>query len=597
MGKIQILDEKLVNLIAAGEVVERPASVVKELMENSLDAAATKIIVRVRQGGKEDIQIEDNGSGIEPDDLPLTLTQHATSKIKTVGDLDKIFTLGFRGEALASIGSVADVRIESKTEVSAASSISSGSKTISKAARGNTGTTITVSGLFRHIPARLKFLKTDNTEFNHIYDTFVNTALTQLSVHFELYNEGKLVLRLPAATEFTDRVQDIWDKNIATNLYQTTVPVYGGEAILFLGKTEIARKDRKLQYLFINNRYVTDRGIQKAISDGYSGFINRELYPVYFAKLTLDPNVVDVNVHPRKLEVRIDNAQQLFGQIRNAVADTLARSTKADMLSKIAANTELPTNQESTFTGFKPTSSSYTPKTNTYPSTKSYLPKANNEPPVRPTQFLLSDSATAATATIEDSPRNLLQLFNTYIVYQNGAEVVFIDQHAAAEKITYEKLRNQINHSRSRPLLTPLVIELESTKFKNEVIELQEELKQMGLEVSDFGGKSIQVSALPELTPHLNVASFLQELVGRNDPGVDWPALSQTGIPQTTHIRIATMACHGSIRAGQRLSAPEMQQLISDLAKCELPYNCPHGRPVSWVLSQSDLEHNFRRTL
>ena len=180
MGKIQILDEKLVNLIAAGEVVERPASVVKELMENSLDAAATKIIVRVRQGGKEEIQIEDNGSGIEPDDLPLTLTQHATSKIKTVGDLDKIFTLGFRGEALASIGSVADVRIESKTEVSAASSISSGSETISKAARGNAGTTITVSGLFRHIPARLKFLKTDNTEFNHIYDTFVNLSLIHI---------------------------------------------------------------------------------------------------------------------------------------------------------------------------------------------------------------------------------------------------------------------------------------------------------------------------------------------------------------------------------------------------------------------------------
>ncbi|MCA9379223.1 DNA mismatch repair endonuclease MutL, partial [Candidatus Dojkabacteria bacterium] len=339
MGKIHVLDQNTINMIAAGEVVERPASVVKELVENSIDAGATKITVSIKNGGIDEITVTDNGQGISAEDAELAFTQHATSKITSASDLENIFTLGFRGEALASISSVSRVELDTKTEATPATKVvvensQSGSKTSNKA---TTGTTISVFDLFRHIPARKKFLRTPATELSHVQEMFISLALVNLQVHFELIHNGKLLLRLPAVENFNERVFAIWNAQVAENLYESHVEIPGGKIHLYIGKPEAGRKDRKLQYLFVNKRHVSDRILSKAVIEGYTGFLPGGIYPVYFIMLELDPKVVDVNVHPRKLEVRFDNSGQIFGAVKNAVSQALTTNTKRDLMSRVSS--------------------------------------------------------------------------------------------------------------------------------------------------------------------------------------------------------------------------------------------------------------------
>jgi DNA mismatch repair protein MutL len=604
MGKIKLLDDNIINLIAAGEVVERPASIIKELMENSIDAGAHTIVVKAYQGGMESIVVEDDGSGMDKDDALLAFKQHATSKIESQADLENIITLGFRGEALASISSVAEIELETKTSETdpVKLRVVKGVPVILPSARSNSGTTITINNLFKDVPARRKFLRSESTEIGYIQTAFLSVALVNLGIHFELYHNDKLQYRLPATQNFADRVFNIWDTKVAENLFNTELEHNNVKVTAYPGSPDIARGDRKLQFLFVNGRHISDRLLQKAVTEAYQGFIHRDLQPVYFLMLNLPPELVDVNVHPRKQEVRFRDSGAVFNLVRNTIQQALNKSTRQELMERISsADTAGESDKQvSDFTS-KPAGNNWQLNDNRSRYSGGRTNNAGNIQRSLDFTSVLLDKGTE----LPESPGSYLnsaayvpagqylQIFATYIVYQNNNEVIFVDQHAAAEKILYEKLAAQLDLNRSKPLLVPEVVELDK-HAKAKVLELQPQLAIAGFNVEDFGGNAIQVTAIPEIIPSIAAQPFLEALVqAAEESGNDELPLRD----DIKHYIVATMACHGAIRAGQSLSQPEMQQLISDLAKCQSPYNCPHGRPVSWTLSKYDLEKGFKRTI
>ncbi len=589
MGKIQILQDNIINLIAAGEVVERPASIIKELLENSVDAGATQIVVKVSHGGLDMIQLSDNGTGMDKQDAMLAFKQHATSKISSQTDLENIRTLGFRGEALASISSVAKIEVDTKTasDDPVKLNVYKDVFTFSPSAKAEPGTTISVRDLFLDVPARRKFLRTEATEFTYIQNTFLSVALVNLNIHFELYHNDKLIYRLPAAQRFTDRIYDIWDSKLAENLFSNELEQNGIKLQLHVGSPDVARGDRKLQYLFVNGRSVSDRLLQKAVTEAFQGFLHRDLQPVFFVMLDIPAEMVDVNVHPRKQEVRFRDSGSIFNLVRTAVQQQLGHSTKAELLNRIHS---------------QPESASFpTPAGNSMHFSDSFrqpsysAPRQQTERSMDFTSALRGSSdfapATEATSLDESVTGNYLQIFATYIVYQQDEQIVFVDQHAAAEKILYEKLTQQLDLNRSKPMLVPEIVELDKPS-KAKILELKDQLGHTGFQVEDFGGNSVQVTGIPEVIPQMNIGRFLQELAQTTEDSENLPLRNDI-----KHYLVATMACHGAIRAGQPLSQIEMRQLISDLSRCNSPYNCPHGRPVSWTMSRYELEKGFKRII
>jgi DNA mismatch repair protein MutL len=592
MGRIQKLSPELINLIAAGEVVERPASVVKELVENALDAGATQIVIRVEEGGGKLIQVVDNGRGMDSVDAEAAFEQHATSKIAALEDLQRIATLGFRGEALASIAAVSEIEMHTKTEPEPATKITIIEQKISSSLspHAQTGTDIQIRNLFAALPGRKKFLRTAQTEFGHLTNIVVEAALAHPEVRFELYHDGRLIHRLPAASDAAARASEIWSQFKPSDFYHAEVVDNALKLEAWVGKPDVARKDRKVQFVFVNERPVSDRLIQRAASDAFKGFIHRDLQPVYLLKLTLDPEEVDVNVHPRKQEVKFANSQHVYLVVMRTLRDLLAQQTKSELLERLAPESA-------------PEADLITPSFVRQPST-TFAPQKIYASPIGPqaglnftAHLLKSSSPSYSHADLPAAPLlRPLQLFMTYIVYQQGEEVIFIDQHAAAEKILYEKLMSQAANQKSSPMLVPEVLEF-SAQEKRQLLEQQDELVKIGLEIEDFSGHSVKIAAKPELTPNLRTREFLQDLLHHQQTFDDnAELLKEIGNPKLHHL-VATAACHGSVRAGQRLSEPEMQQIIADLAKCQYPYNCPHGRPVSWQLARTELEKNFKRII
>lgn len=611
MGRINKLDQNIVNLIAAGEVVERPASVVKELIENSIDAGSDKIVVKVRDGGAKEITIIDNGHGISDEDIELAFTQHATSKVSKATDLDSIFTLGFRGEALSSISSVSEIEIETT---------SNNTKTIAKLKNGQIsskestkgyeqGTSISIIDIFNNVPARKKFLKTENTEFKKIQEAFNNTALIYPNIHLELYKDGKLLKKLPKTNNQKDRIYELFGQDISENLYSLSRDAKDIKITGFIGNPMTARKDNKLQYIFLNNRPITDKTIQAAVSQAYHGFIHKDQRPIYFLFIEIDPKEVDVNVHPRKLEVKFTNNNQVFSAVFNSIKNTLENQTKEDISSRIK-----PSNSFFTDKATLGIQRSEVNRNTVNQPTVDYHTSINKRPPQNK-KLRVNEAITFSKEILKNPTGNinseirtiskdlhdkfstsntpLLQVFNTYIIYEQSNTVVFVDQHAAAEKIMFEKLMNQYEKDflRTKKLLLPDIIEMGKSD-KESTIENKEHLSKMGIIIEDFGGDSIQVIELPEVFPtNINIKQLIIKI---ND---DIETGGRTTDKDVSELVIATMACHGSIRAGQPLSVIEMRQLLNDLDKCERPYNCPHGRPVSWEMSRSEMEKKFSRIL
>jgi len=626
MAKVKKLDPQTVRLIAAGEVVERPASVLKELVENSLDADATKIEVNLAEGGKDLIEVIDNGSGMEAADALMALQMHATSKIDQASDLLAISSFGFRGEALASIAAVSELRLDTFDGVNATSIENRGvDGQIVAASRFSLGTQLQIKQLFGNLPARAKFLRSTATELASCQDVFVGLALGRLDVDWSLKHNGRELYRLPAAKNITERVFAIWS-DLAKKSYELSWQRGNLEITGLVGNPEAARKDRKQQFILVNGRSVQDRVIQRAISEAFKGFIHRDLQPSYILKIQLPPQEVDVNVHPRKQEVKFADTQAIYGAVMTSIRDLLANQAKQAMAGRLTPDSVVSKGESADTLARSHTIDSevlqnrtgqvrQNTSTNSYSHSfssshrniKSSVSPFNSSGILKSSQLNYSWGATTeqretseiqGTSTYEAAIP--WQLWGTYIVYEHQQELVIVDQHAAAEKIRYERLRKDLGHPKSQRLLVPEIIEL-SAQIHSRALLNVEALQQLGLEIADFGDTSLQISAKPEVIPHLDTAKMLSELFserekitykGAVDDFSDW---EQTN--PDLHMLIATAACHGSIRAGQLLNVPEMRQVLIDLNKCAFPYNCPHGRPVSFIMSRKELEQNFKRII
>ncbi len=600
---IKILPENIINLIAAGEVVERPASALKELIENSIDAGSSRIIIRLEEFGEKLIEVEDNGAGMDATDAKLAFVQHATSKISKEDDLNSINTLGFRGEALASIASVAEyVELETKKENAEPVKIKAESNTVinQDSNKSTVGTVISIHNLFAKVPARKKFLKNPNTEYKHLLNTFINIALVNTNIHFEIFHNNKLVYRLNKTDNFKERVFELFGKEISTNLigpihYENNFCTIN----LFLGSPRLSKKTATNQYTFVNNRFVIDKVIQASIANGFSGFIHKELKPVWFAFIHINPELVDVNVHPRKLEVRFTNPKDIYG-----ITYSLAKKSLEQESRSITINT-LADRNEATSPAFisnfnKSAKQMY--KYENYGSNKSSSPKVIIEEAISFSKALLQplDGEKSDINNFNEfALDSAFQLFNTYILYEKNDSLIVVDQHAASEKITFEKLISNIDSIKTKPLLLPKIIELNSAQ-KEEIIAMTDELKKLGLVVNDFGGNSIQISEIPEQIDDHDLEGLILELL---DEPIEFKktffeySRTNNSLSEKIYLMIASTACHGSIRAGQRLNSMEMKNIINDLLKLENPYSCPHGRPVFWELKKAELEKNFKRIL
>lgn len=580
---IIVLSNELANQIAAGEVIERPASVIKELVENSIDAGAKTITIYIYDAGRTLMIVDDDGSGISKKDLALAFKRHATSKIIDEHMLFRIKTLGFRGEALPSIASIADVTLETawQDEVGSKLFFVEG-KQIIKDAPKRKGTKISVKALFHNTPARLKHLKHDFTENAVILDVVTKIALAHSDIAFILYFDDKLKFQTTGRGDLQETILNVYGLNTAKNImpfaYETTDFALNG----FLGNTELVRANRYAIIINLNGRNVYMPKIQSAINEAYHGFIAPSRFPFVVLNITTDPSLVDVNVHPSKREVRLSKENELINALlqnipMHLVSPTfVATKTTQDgpgvILEKMVAVQE---HLELEFT----------------------VGEDKQEEDVH----LMRVSAPSEQATIARSEskevygrklRPIAQMHQTYIICEHDdGGFCLIDQHAAHERINYEKFMKMLNlNLKTRPLLVPYVLHLSKSELIYFDPEMLKYLHNVGLDIEHFGTDALRVTGVPAWSEAYDEKTYIDEIITmvRENRKVNYEKLRGNAI--------ATMACKASIKAKQRLSIPEMQHLINDLFVANNPYSCPHGRPTIIRYSQYELEKLFQRT-
>ncbi|HHP7234095.1 MAG TPA: DNA mismatch repair endonuclease MutL [Desulfobacterales bacterium] len=609
MSKIRILPEIISNKIAAGEVVERPASVVKELVENALDAGSRRIVVEVEKGGKRLIRVSDDGSGMNRDDALLALERYATSKIATDDDLFRIRTLGFRGEALPSIAAVSRFHLVTReTEGDTGTEIRvDGGKILQVAETGaSPGTMITVENLFYNTPARRKFLKSTATEMGHIADGVAAAALGQPGVTFRLVHNSRELKLWPAVEDPGRRVVDVLGRDLQDQLFPVTAETEHAGLQGWIAAPHLYRSNARGIFLFVNGRYVRDRVIQHALFAGYAQRMVKGRFPmaVLFLKVPFDR--VDVNVHPTKHEVRFADGREIHSLVRAAVADTLQRQDRPDW-----GRGDLPK------FSVDPRPASIRERSAMFPAAQSPASvfKENRldftKAKPRPAEAGISDPAPwsyepgIGQGDMEKASRSkpipqsrfgdlriVGQVQNTYIVCETENGLILLDQHAAHERVIYEQLQKRAAQlkSQSQRLLVPETVELsyrEAAIFEG----LLESLRRIGLEVEPFGGTTFVVKAVPPLLADRPTEPLIRELVD---------TLADTGVgqggPEAAYDEcLKRIACHGALRAHQSLSEAQIKALLAQLDACENPSHCPHGRPtwLQWTLR--DLEKSFSR--
>lgn len=590
---IHKLDDTLINKIAAGEVIERPSSVVKELIENSLDAGSKIIQIRIKAGGKKLLQVVDDGCGIHRDQLELAISRHTTSKIKTFDDLFRLQTKGFRGEALASICSVAQTHVVSKVDdQEAAEIIVDGGRLIDqRAAAHQQGTTVTVKHLFHQTPARLKFLKTDETETAHIVTVVTKMALSHPHVGFELTQNQTTLFGVPQGQTLLQRICAVFGKDLSEYMYPFSGELAGMQLEGFMGHPQIAKNQRNLCHLFVNQRSVTDKVLWHAIMESYRDVLMRGKFPVMVLNLSLDENLLDVNVHPTKSEVRFHHSSQIhlfvYQTLRNALL-------QAPWLRETTANAQ------NTFVNFhSPEGKNQERKGLPHFYHLNFSDKRDEVSPVVPRQSVRDWNVRpqkqigfSHTAYAEMNP--IGQLLGTYILCESGSQLVLIDQHAAHERIGYEKLNLQYQKDEitSERLLLPETFDLmpsDAEILKNYLGELM----RFGFEIEFFGGNTFVVKAEPTLLKgKIRLTHLISDLLEEIKQTGELVSLQD----KWDHI-LATMACHAQIRAHHHLSLEEIRSLLRELDEYQLTDFCPHGRPVCVEVSLEEIEKWFKRTL
>lgn len=581
--RIQPLPDVLISQIAAGEVVERPASVVKELLENALDAGATQLAIRLDEGGIKRIQISDDGNGIEADDVPLAVTRHATSKIRSLKELESVTSLGFRGEALASIAAVAYLSLTTRSaHAPQATQIHNhlGHWTVLPAAHAGlarTGTHIEVGDLYFSTPARRKFLKTETTEFGHCFDAVKRLALGHPAVAFQLWHNGKAIAQWSAG-DLTRRIQSVLGEEFG----QASLPVQAqaGELNLLGLATQptAARARADAQFFYVNGRYVRDKLLSHAVRAAYADVLHGERQPAYVLALTLPPEWVDVNVHPAKTEVRFRDARAIHQFVFHAVQRALA--TPAGQATTI-------THDISIFSASGHTSGQQT--------RLSLEDLAALSVPLGVQQTTAAYTSMPSAPAIQDNSTPplgyaLAQLHGVYVIAENAQGLVLVDMHAAHERIVYEQLKAHFAQKIERqPLLIPVVFQASAIEIGT-ALEESAVLEQLGFEISQASPTALAVRAVPSLLQQADVVTLARAVL-REIQEIGGTRVLQ----EQAHELLSTMACHSAVRAHRRLSLEEMNALLRRMEATERADECNHGRPTWVQISLSELDKLFLR--
>lgn len=607
---IRRLPETLINQIAAGEVVERPFSVVKELVENAIDAGGDQIDVYVREGGCSFISVKDNGKGMTADDLLLAVERHATSKIPD-DDLFNITSLGFRGEALPSIGAVSRLRITSKSITSADAwqlNVEGGDRSELVPTSLTTGTLMEVRDLFYATPARLKFLKTPPTEMGYITDVLKHIAMAHPIIGFSLKDERKTYLNLHAqkdegeASKLT-RLQEILGQDFSDNALPILAQRQGYTLSGFAGLPTMNRANSSQQYLFVNGRYVKDKLLQGAIRGAYQDYLARDRHPLVVLFLDVAPNLVDMNAHPAKTEIRFREAALVRNLIVSALKHALndAGHRASTTISQEALDRFTPAFHESASTSYQPsTLRPYTGPTQSYsPQRLPGLAQRYSQAPL--SAAVMAEAPFTSLPQIQEISQDSLsqfplgdakaQLLETYIIAQTSNGIVLVDQHAAHERLVYEKMKIAMHENgiSRQTLLIPEVVNL-GEHAALELLKRKEELLQFGLAIEEFGGSSVLVREVPVLLGEFNIGQLVQDLADEIE------TLGQAmSLKEKIEEVCGTIACHGSIRSGRKLTIPEMNAILRQMEETPHSGQCNHGRPTYVELKEADIEKLFGR--
>lgn len=643
MSTINLLDSDTINKIAAGEVVERPSSVVKELVENAIDAKATAITVEIKEGGISYIRITDNGSGIEKDDVPIAFYRHSTSKIRSAKDLLIIASLGFRGEALSSIAAVSQVEMMTKTSRALTGiryKIEGGVEKSMEDIGCPQGTTFIIRNLFYNTPARRKFLKTAMTEAGYISDLMQRMALSHPEISFKFINNGQTRLHTTGNMRLKDIIYNVYGRDITANVLEVSAQTENVRISGFIGKPLICRGNRTYENYFINGRYIKSGIITKAIEEAYKNFIMVHKYPLTVLHLTVDTSLIDVNVHPSKMEIRFNNGEEMYKLVYHSVREALEGKElipEVSLSDKRTApdrgfsekGTDYPEPFEAkrreamirehadgyrSFSESKPAASrpsAPAPRQEKFVPIQAEEPSVSNPAALKPHPFVSVNPQKAETVqpskkeeavqqSLFDAPllseaarpnhRLIGQVFETYWIVEYDGQMFIIDQHAAHEKVLYEKLYASYRaHTPSAQYLEPPLILTLSIKEETALKEHLDSFKAFGFEIEAFGGNDYAVRAVPMELYGFNARDIIIEMIDQLS--------SETGRLSDEMIadHLATAACKAAVKGNHRLSFKEADALIDLLLKAENPYTCPHGRPTIIAMSKYELEKKFKR--
>lgn len=623
MGKITILPDQIANKIAAGEVVQRPESVVKELLENSIDAGSKKIELIIRRAGKALIQVMDDGEGMTEEDAIVSIQKHATSKIKTYDDLNAIKTLGFRGEALSAIAAVSQLEIKTETrneEIGTWLRIDGGSEIIVEKGSFPKGTSIAVKNLFFNTPARRNFLRSDATELKHIVDTFNKIALSYCELTFQLYIDDDVILNYSACSEM-ERITQVFGEAIAKSVFKVEELTEYLSVTGYIGKPSLLKKNKGDQYLFINKRFVQSKQVNHAVFTAYENILEKGEYPFFVLYLTLNPEKIDINVHPSKLEVRFENEKDIYAFILTVLKKGLAEydlvpnlSFKPDSFTdtlptRFDAAVPIARNDFSDRPAFvrKPQPEIRVTDQEIdaiFGSLKRHTVLSNEDtgglPPL-PFDFPEPQAPATQTKVIESSPPKneeiapdvfLVQLQNKYILTPIKSGLMIIDQHVAHERIMYEKALRmfEMNLPLSQQLLFPKTIQLDPGMYLT-VKEIYDYLFKLGFEIKFFSKNTIAIEGVPQ---ELKAGEEEEVLLGIADEYI-----YNQKVKKITDIKdnlAKSYSCKSAIKAGEKLDDRVMRMMIDELFSTSMPYVCPHGRPVVLKISVDEFDKRFGRT-
>ncbi len=610
MPIIHTLPEELINKIAAGEVIERPASIVKELIENSLDAKSTRIHIDIEDSGKALIRVSDNGEGMEKDDALRCTLRHATSKLHNEEELFAIQTLGFRGEALSSIAAVSEMCITTKRrgEVEAFRVLLQGGQIVSSGiSAADSGTTMEVKNLFYNTPARKKFLKSDAVELGHIVDTIQNYALINPHVSFRLVHEGHELLRSPAVEDMRSNIASVYGVAVAKEMlevnHQTNdIMIYG-----FISKPYHARNDRNQQAIFVNRRWVKNEDILNAIYDAYHSLLFVDKHPICVLSIELDPATIDVNVHPQKTKIKIEQKDKVYQTVYNAIAETLRKHNLVPVMEEkeeqgtlVDEPAEIRSSSSTSTYAFEPSRQFTVEESAAVYAQEGAAELLDEEPTAIAAEgFSQMERDTSAQQVEHDSvsfpsarfpPLKLLgQIHRTYFVAETLGGLYYIDQHAAHERVLYERFMKQYMN---RDVQVQRLLQAEMLEFTPSETNLIREnivtLAKFGYTLEEFGKDTFMLRTVPMIFGRLQSKEILFEVLALLREG-------KSKVAETKEEIVTRMACRAAVMAGDLLMNEEMDKIMEELAATELPFSCPHGRPTMLKVPVEELEKKFRR--